>query len=82
MKLNIEPNLSGIKDVEELTKVLTQLLSQLRDDLHRQPDFLVVTSDDQEIPKNTPSNTVIFKFDPTATVKTGYYDGENIILPP
>jgi NRPS condensation-like uncharacterized protein len=82
MKINLDHNLGDIKDVAELTKALTQLFNKLQDDLHRQPEFLVVTSEDQQIPKDTSSNTVIFKFDETATVKTGYYDGENIVLPP
>jgi hypothetical protein len=73
--------LTGVKDIGELTKLLTQIFEKLHSDLRNQPHFLVVTSEEQEIPKTLPPNTIIFKFDPTAVVKTGFYNGDNVQLP-
>lgn len=82
MNINIDTNVTSAKSLDELTKLLSAIFEKLRDELQQQPGFIVVTSDEQKIPTNTAANTVIFKFDETAVVKTGYYDGEDIVLPP
>lgn len=81
MNITIDTNLDGAKDMSELIQRLTILLNQLQQDLRNQPEFIVITSDEQTIPKNTNVNTILFKFDPIDTVKVGYYDGENQVLP-
>lgn len=66
------------KDLPELLKSLTELFIQLQQSLQAQPNFLFVTSEGQAVPKNTPINTIVFEFDETNFIKTGYYDGEEI----
>lgn len=81
MRINIDNQFDGIKTLPELAKRLSEVLSQLENDLRNQPEFIVITTEEQEIAAKTPVNTIIFKFDETDIVKTGYYDGEEIILP-
>lgn len=81
MKIDIDSQFENFKTLEDLAKKLSIVLNKLQNDLSNQPEFIVVTSEEQEIPKNTPINTIIFKFDEVDIVKTGYYNGEEIILP-
>ena len=82
MNIDIDTNLDGAKDLQDLAQRLTTLLNKLQQDLKNQPEFLMITADDQAVPENTPANTIIFRTDETAVIKTGYFDGKSIILPP
>jgi hypothetical protein len=82
MSIQINTNFDDCKSLDDLKRELNSRLEQLQNQLNNRPDFIVVpNADDFEIPKNTPTNTIIFQFDETDIVKTGYYDGENIVLP-
>jgi hypothetical protein len=81
MRIQLDQTFDSAKDLPQLIKLLNEFVDQLQTKLKGQPDFLLITSDDQEIPKSLPANTVVFKFDETDIVKTGFYDGENLQLP-
>lgn len=82
MRISIDSQFDSAKDLKELTKMLTERFQKLEQDLQKQPEFLLVQSAEQNVSKNTPTNTIVFQLDATAIVKTGYYNGEEIILPP
>lgn len=81
MKIQIDNRLDNVKDLKELTRLLSRTLEKLQSDLQSQPEFLVITADDQEVPESTPVNTIVFRLHKTAIVKTGYFNGDEIILP-
>lgn len=81
-RINIDTQFESAKDFDELKRMLQRVLDKLQNDLNNQPGFLVIQSEEQEIPTNTPINTIVFKFDEVDIVKTGFYNGEELILPP
>lgn len=81
MTINLNTSdISKAKDLPGLQKALTNLLNDLENQLKAQPNFLILANDSQDVPKNTPVNSIIFKFDETLNVITGYYDGENLYI--